>query len=210
MEYKEYSGKTVDDAITDASLDLGVTSDELDYEIVEKESSGFLGFGSKPAVIKARKKETSVTKEDAARAFLESVFKAMEVEAEIIIETDTVDNVMNIEFKGEDMGILIGKRGATLDSLQYLTSLAVNKNHDDYIAIKLDTEDYRRRRKETLESLARNIAYKVKRTKRQVELEAMNPYERRIIHSTLQNDKYVTTFSEGEEPYRHVVIALKK
>lgn len=210
MEYKEYSGKTVEDAITDASLDLGVTSDELEYEVVEKESTGFLGFGSKPAVIKARKKESSITHEDAARAFLESVFKAMEVEAEIIIETDTVENVMNIEFKGEDMGILIGKRGATLDSLQYLTSLAVNKNHDDYICIKLDTEDYRRRRKETLESLARNIAYKVKRTKRQVELEAMNPYERRIIHSTLQNDKYVTTFSEGEEPYRHVVIALKK
>jgi len=210
MEYKEYSGKTVEDAITDASLDLGVTSDELDYEVVEKESTGFLGFGSKPAVIKARKKETSLTHEDTARAFLESVFKAMEIEAEIIIETDTVDNVMNIEFKGDDMGILIGKRGATLDSLQYLTSLAVNKDHDDYICIKLDTEDYRRRRKETLESLARNIAYKVKRTKRQVELEAMNPYERRIIHSALQNDKFVTTFSEGEDPYRHVVIALKK
>ena len=123
---------------------------------------------------------------------------------------DELEGVMNIELKGPEMGVLIGKRGQTLDALQYLTNLAVNRKTDTYTKIKIDTEDYRRRRKETLENLARNVAYKVKRSKKPVSLEAMNPYERRIIHYALQNDKYVTTHSEVEEPYRHVVVTLKK
>ena len=129
---------------------------------------------------------------------------------EIIIEKAEDGNTYNVELKGDDMGILIGKRGQTLDSLQYLANLAVNKNSEEYIKVKIDTEDYRKRRKETLENLAKNIAYKVKRTKRPVSLEPMNPFERRVIHSALQNDKFVTTHSEGEEPYRHVVVTLKR
>ena len=134
----------------------------------------------------------------------------MNLEVEIICQMDELEGVMNIELKGPEMGVLIGKRGQTLDALQYLTNLAVNRKTDTYTKIKIDTEDYRRRRKETLENLARNVAYKVKRSKKPVSLEAMNPYERRIIHYALQNDKYVTTHSEGEEPYRHVVVTLKK
>jgi len=126
------------------------------------------------------------------------------------VSFDEEEKVMDIELKGDDMGVLIGKRGQTLDSLQYLVSLVVNRDSDDYIRVKVDTENYRKRRKETLENLAKNIAYKVKRTKRSVSLEPMNPYERRIIHSALQNDKFVTTHSEGEEPFRHVVVTLKK
>ena len=134
----------------------------------------------------------------------------MDIEVEIIIKTDIDNNNVEVELKGNDMGILIGKRGQTLDSLQYLTNLAVNRNSEDYYKVKIDTEDYRKRRKETLENLAKNIAYKVKRTKRPVSLEPMNPFERRVIHSALQNDRFVTTHSEGEEPYRHVVVTLKK
>ena len=125
-------------------------------------------------------------------------------------EKEEDSNVVNVDLKGDDMGVLIGKRGQTLDALQYLTNLAVNKNSEEYVKVKIDTEDYRKRRRETLENLAKNIAYKVKRTKRPVSLEPMNPFERRVIHSTLQNDKFVTTHSEGEEPYRHVVVTLKK
>ena len=142
--------------------------------------------------------------------FLTEVFDKMNLEVEIITKFDEIEGVIDIELKGPEMGVLIGKRGQTLDSLQYLTNLAVNRKSDNYLRVKIDTEDYRRRRKETLENLAKNMAYKVKRTKRPVSLEAMNPYERRIIHSALQNDKYVVTHSEGEEPYRHVVITLKK
>ena len=134
----------------------------------------------------------------------------MDLKVEIIIEKAEDGNTYNVELKGDDMGILIGKRGQTLDSLQYLANLAVNKNSEEYIKVKIDTEDYRKRRKETLENLAKNIAYKVKRTKRPVSLEPMNPFERRVIHSALQNDKFVTTHSEGEEPYRHVVVTLKR
>ena len=148
--------------------------------------------------------------EDLAKAFLTEVFDKMNLEVEIICQMDELEGVMNIELKGPEMGVLIGKRGQTLDALQYLTNLAVNRKTDTYTKIKIDTEDYRRRRKETLENLARNVAYKVKRSKKPVSLEAMNPYERRIIHYALQNDKYVTTHSEGEEPYRHVVVTLKK
>lgn len=207
MEYIEVSAKNVDDAITQASVQLGITSDQLEYEVIEKGSTGFLGIGSKNAVIKARRK---FSLEDNVKDFLNSVFKAMNMQVEILVQIDENEHTIDIELKGDDMGILIGKRGQTLDSLQYLTSLAVNKNSEQYYKIKVDTENYRKRRKDTLENLAKNIAYKVKRTKRSVSLEPMNPFERRIIHSALQNDRYVTTHSEGEEPFRHVVVTLKK
>ena len=263
MDYIEVRAKTIDDAITDALVQLGVTSDQLDYEVIEKGSAGFLGINRKDAVIKARKKvvvpekkevvtetvavkkpekkqtapvekkesvpEKKVEKSDKkeksekaaapidyaplvenVKSFLAQVFQAMELEVEIITKVDEENRMIDVEFKGSEMGMLIGKRGQTLDSLQYLTNLAVNKQSDSYVKVKLDTEDYRKRRKETLENLARNIAYKVKLTKRPVSLEPMNPFERRVIHSALQNDKYVSTHSEGEEPYRHVVVTLKK
>lgn len=255
MDYIEVKAKTIDDAITDALVQLGITSDQLDYEVIEKGSAGILGLGRKDAVIKARKKvvvpekkvepvvekkaEAPVVKKEEApvkvpvkkeekapekapvhvdysalevsvKDFLTQVFAAMQLEVEIITKVDEDNKVIDVEFKGPEMGMLIGKRGQTLDSLQYLTNLAVNKQSDSYIKVKLDTEDYRKRRKETLENLAKNIAYKVKRTKRPVSLEPMNPFERRVIHSALQNDKYVSTHSEGEEPYRHVVVTLKR
>ena len=158
-------------------------------------------------MIRARRKNDT---NDNIRDFLESVFKAMGLTVTIQIEKEEDSNVVNVDLKGDDMGVLIGKRGQTLDALQYLTNLAVNKNSEEYVKVKIDTEDYRKRIRETLENLAKNIAYKVKRTKRPVSLEPMNPFERRVIHSTLQNDKFVTTHSEGEEPYRHVVVTLKK
>ena len=148
--------------------------------------------------------------QDTARDFLKDVFEAMDMTVVVDVKYDEIENSMEIELSGDDMGVLIGKRGQTLDSLQYLVSLVVNKNVENYIRVKVDTENYRQRRKETLENLAKNISYKVKRTKRPVSLEPMNPYERRIIHSALQNDKYVTTHSEGDEPFRHVVVVLKK
>ena len=207
MEFIEVSAKTVNDAITEACQKLTVTSDKLEYEVVEEGSSGFLGIGSKPAVIKARVKSSL---EDIAKDFLKDVFEAMNLAVIVNVKYDEANNSMDIDLSGDEMGVLIGKRGQTLDSLQYLVSLVVNKNVDNYIRVKVDTENYRQRRKETLENLAKNIAYKVKRTKRPVSLEPMNPYERRIIHSALQNDKYVTTHSEGDEPFRHVVVVLKK
>lgn len=207
MEFIEVSAKTVNDAITEALVKLEVTSDQLEYEVVSEGSTGFLGFGSKPAVIKARKK---FSVEDCVRDFLNRVFEAMDMEVEIISKYDEESGMVEVEFKGSEMGVLIGKRGQTLDSLQYLTNLAINKQTDKYVKVKLDTEDYRKRRKDTLENLARNISYKVKRTKRPVALEPMNPFERRVIHSALQNDRFVSTHSEGEEPYRHVVVTLKR
>ena len=258
MEYKEFSAKTVEDAITAACQEFLVVSAKLDYEVVEEGSSGFLGIGSKPAVIRARVKEESELEEkpvsakpvetksvsakpveakaetgkpvqekaegkkpaakspktegpleDEAKKFLNSVFAAMNMVVTVDVNYDEAEKNMDIELSGEEMGVLIGKRGQTLDSLQYLVSLVVNKGEEDYIRVKVDTENYRQRRKETLENLAKNISYKVKRTKRPVSLEPMNPYERRIIHSALQNDKYVTTHSEGEEPFRRVVVSLK-
>ena len=207
MEFVEFSGKTVDDALTNALVALGTTSDQIEYEVIEKGSNGILGFGSRDAVIKVAKKSTP---EDVVKDFLTDVFDKMNLEVEIITKFDEIEGVIEVELKGPEMGVLIGKRGQTLDSLQYLTNLALNRKSDNYLRVKIDTEDYRRRRKETLETLAKNMAYKAKRTKRPVSLEAMNPYERRIIHSALQNDKYVVTHSEGEGPYRHVVITLKK
>ena len=193
MEFIEVSAKTVDDAITEASIKLGTTSDKIEVEVIEKGSTGFLGIKSKPAIIKARKKNDTV---DNIREFLENVFSAMNMEVTIDIKKAEDDKVYEVELSGKEMGLLIGKRGQTLDSLQYLTNLAVNKHSDGYIKVKLDTEDYRQRRKDTLENLAKNIAYKVKRTKRPVSLEPMNPFERRVIHSALQGDRYVETHSE--------------
>ena len=207
MEFIEISAKNVDDAITQATVQLGITRDQLEYEVLDKGSTGFLGIGSKNAVIKARKKFSI---DENVVEFLSSIFDAMKMEVEILVAVNEEEHIIEVELKGDDMGILIGKRGQTLDSLQYLTNLAINKHSDEYYKVKIDTEDYRKRRKETLENLAKNIAYKVKRTKRPVSLEPMNPFERRIIHSALQNDRYVTTHSEGDEPYRHVVVTLKK
>ena len=207
MEYIEISAKTVDEALTEAAIKLGIPSSEIEYEVIEKGSAGFLGIGSKNAVIKVWKKFSI---EDFTKEFLSSVFKAMDLEVVIEVKVNEEEKVVDINLKGDDMGVLIGKRGQTLDSLQYLTNLAVNKNLEEYYKVKVDTEDYRKRRKDTLENLAKNIASKVKRTKRPVTLEPMNPFERRVIHSALQNDRFVTTHSEGDEPYRHVVVTLKR
>ena len=271
------SAKTVNDAILEASIQLGVVSTEMEYKVIEEGSAGFLGIGRKQAVIEAWKKvvkpevkkeeikkeakpvkkevkkeakkevkkeeikkETKpvkpvkvekvvekpveVVEEDekeeklceveqqtiaACETFLKDVLKTMGMEVEITSCIDE-DGALSINMEGENMGILIGKRGQTLDSLQYLTNRVANKMQEGYVRVKLDTENYRKRRKETLENLAKNIAHKVKRTKKAVSLEPMNPYERRIIHSALQSDKYVSTHSEGEEPYRRVVVTLNR
>ena len=267
MEYIEVSGKTVDEALTNALVKLETTSDKVEYEVVSKGSNGFLGIGAKPAVIRVRRKQESaepaaesiikntikteshVKKEEKQtapekkekvkspveetkvqevkpesktevmsdeeierriRTFLADMFKAMDMEVEVKINFNKKDECVDVELLGNNMGVLIGKRGQTLDSIQYLISLVVNKGKEKYVRIKVDTENYRNRRKETLETLAKNIAYKVKRSKHPVSLEPMNPYERRIIHAALQNDKYVSTRSEGEEPFRHVVIFIDK
>ena len=268
------SAKTVDDAITEALIQLGVTSERLEYEVIEKGSAGFLGIGMKQAVIEARRKpepkeekveepvveepviaepkkveavqpqkvasekkadepqkaafEKAVEKEvkeevkketklvevqpqtiEAVEDFLKNTMKAMDMEVELKTEIDQ-DGALCVDMSGEHMGILIGKRGQTLDSLQYLANRVANKHQEGYVRVKLDTENYRARREETLRHLAKNIAHKVKRNRRPVALEPMNPYERRIIHSALQSDPYVMTHSEGEEPFRKVVITLKK
>lgn len=207
MEFIEISAKTVADAVTAACQQLAVTSEKLEYEVVDEGKAGILGFGSKPAIIKARVKATL---EDNVKIFLNDVFAAMNIEVVVNVEYNEEEKSMNINLVGEDMGMLIGKRGQTLDSLQYLVSLVVNKETEDYIRVKVDTENYRERRKATLENLAKNMAHKVKRIRRSVSLEPMNPYERRIIHAALQDDKYVTTHSEGDEPYRRVVITPKR
>ncbi|WP_022764919.1 RNA-binding cell elongation regulator Jag/EloR [Butyrivibrio sp. XPD2006] len=253
MEYREFSAKNLDDAITEACETLMVTSDRLDYEVISKGSSGFLGIASKPVVIKARIKEEApeveeikeepkkeekkeVKKEEKkeapkeevkaekkassningdelvakANAFLKDVFGAMNMEVNLNTRFNAQENILDVELSGDEMGVLIGKRGQTLDSLQYLISLVVNRETEEYIHVKVDTENYRERRKATLENLAKNISIKVKKTRQSVALEPMNPYERRIIHSALQNDRYVTTHSEGDEPFRRVVVTLKK
>lgn len=283
MDMIRVTAKTLDEAITKALIELGTTSDNLDYTVIEKGSAGLFGFiGAKSVVIEAKRKkseeelfreltddshakkdekvkqalkpapkqsgkpvekqaqkvvEKAVEKvvekpvqkpdekqsekpakksvdgavyEKAAKDFLVQMFAAMNMEVEINTSFQESEKELSVDMAGADMGILIGKRGQTLDSLQYLVSLVVNKDCEGYVRVKLDTENYRSRRKETLESLAKNIAYKVKRTRRSVSLEPMNPYERRIIHAALQSDKYVVTRSEGEDPFRHVVIALKR
>ena len=205
-DWVEFTAKTVDDAVFEALKSFGVTSDKVEYEVLEKESSGFLGMFAKPGKIRARVKYTV---DGAVKEFLEKVFAAMELDAHPIVTYNEAEESIDVEITGNDMGVLIGKRGQTLDSLQYLTSLVINKDSETYLKVKLDTENYRERRKETLENLAKNIAVKVKRTRKPVTLEPMNPYERRIIHSALQNDKYVETHSEGEEPFRKVVVTPK-
>ena len=207
MEFIEISAKTVEEAVTEACQKLSVTSEKLEWEVVEEGKAGILGFGAKPAVIKARVKATLV---DNVKNFLSEVFAAMNIEVVVNVEYDEKERNLNIDLTGEDMGMLIGKRGQTLDSLQYLVSLVVNKDTQEYVRVKVDTENYRERRKATLENLAKNMSHKVKRIRRSVSLEPMNPYERRIIHAALQDDKYVTTHSEGDEPYRRVVITPKK
>ena len=248
------SAKTVDDAITEALIQLGVTSDRLEYEVIEKGSAGFLGIGMKQAVIEARRKpepkeekveepvveepvkaepkkvETVQPQKAAAEkkadepqkaAFEKAVEKEVKEEVKketklVEVQPQTIEAVEDFlkntmkDMSGEHMGILIGKRGQTLDSLQYLANRVANKHQEGYVRVKLDTENYRARREETLRHLAKNIAHKVKRNRRPVALEPMNPYERRIIHSALQSDPYVMTHSEGEEPFRKVVITLKK
>ena len=208
MEVREFKAKTVDEAITAATLELGISSDQLEYKVIDEGSKGFLGiFNTKPAVISVTVKKSLLER---TQAFCEELFDAMKVETTVNIDFKEEDNVMNIDLSGSDMGILIGKRGQTLDALQYLISLYVNRESDAYIRVKLDTENYRERRKVTLEKLAKKIAYTIKKKKKPVALEPMNPYERRVIHSALQNDRYVCTKSEGEEPYRKVVIMLKR
>lgn len=208
-EWKEFSAKTADEALTNALIQMETTSDQIEYEVIEEEKSGILGLFSKPAVIRVRKKQGVL---DTVRNFLEKTFEAMKLVVDIQIDYNEEERTINIELKGDEMGMLIGKRGQTLDSLQYLTSLVANKkkSSEDYIKVKIDTENYRRRRKETIENLARNVANKVKKTGRPAFLEPMNPYERRIIHAELQGDKYVDTHSEGEEPHRKVVVTLNK
>ena len=238
MEYMEFKGKTKNDAITEACTHFSIPSDKLDYEVIEEGKAGFLGMGAKPAVIRARVKEevheeviepvkladepiiasvaqaaaniVEIDVEAVCRKFLSDVFAAMGISVEISAKYNDSLKSLEVELSGDEMGVLIGKRGQTLDSLQYLISLVVNKGTNEYIRVKVDTENYRQRRRETLENLAKNIAYKVKRTRRPVSLEPMNPYERRIIHSALQNDRYVTTHSEGDEPFRRVVVTPKR
>lgn len=207
MDFIEVSAKTYEDAVTDALIQLGATSDQVEIEVLEKGSAGFLGIGSKPAKVRVTKK---FNVESYLRKFLTDIFAAMKLEVETAIEVDEESHNIDVELRGPEMGVLIGKRGQTLDALQLLVNNTVHKNFDVYYKVKLDTENYRIRRKETLENLAKNISFKVKRTKRPVSLEPMNPFERRVIHSALQNDRYVTTHSEGEEPFRHVVVTLKR
>ena len=196
------------DALNDAKKQLGLDENaEVDFEVIQRaEKKKFGLFGGQPAKVRVTLKETPAEK---AEQFLRDVLDNMKLES-VMIEKKEIEGGIEFNLSGEDVGFVIGRRGETLDSLQYLTSLVVNKGKDKYVRIKVDTEDYRNRRKETLESLAKNIAYKVKRSRKPVSLEPMNPYERRIIHSTLQNDKFVSTRSEGEEPFRHVVVYLDK
>ena len=201
----EFTAKTVDEALTEALIKLEATSDQVEYEVLEKESSGFLGMFSKPARIRVCKKESV---DEVVKNFLDKLFLHMGIHVEVVMEYNEEESVIDIELKGEEMGVLIGKRGQTLDSIQYLTSLVANKDIENYVKIKMDTENYRQRRRETIENLAKNIASKVKKTHKPAYLEPMNPYERRIIHSTLQNDKYVETASDGEEPFRTVVVTV--
>lgn len=266
MEYKEFKAKTVEDAITEASIALGMPSDSLEIEVVSEGSTGLLGIFSKDAVIRVRekaakredpvedkakeeakpkkdrkekkdKKENKGNKEnkpvvkeevqekkekapaaplDTSKAeadikkFLSEVLEKMEMPAEIEIETDAAEKSINVNLESDNSGDIIGKRGATLDALQYLASIIANKDNPDYFRVKLDTKNYRERRQKTLENLAKNVAAKVKKTRRKVVLEPMNPYERRIIHAYLQSDDKVTTKSEGEEPNRRVVVYYKK
>ncbi len=206
MDEIRKTAKTVEEAIAAALAELGVSREETDITVIDEGTKAFLGmFGGKDAVVLVKK---NFQPEREAESFLREIFLTMGLIVKI--KAEMKDKHLFVELTGDDMGILIGKRGQTLDALQYLVNLVVNKKSPYYISVMLDTENYRQRRRETLESLAFNLAKKVKHTRRNVVLEPMNPYERKIIHSALQNDRYVTTYSEGEEPYRNVVITLKR
>lgn len=201
MNFVEMTGKNVEEALRLALIELGADREDVDFEIVEEGSKGFLGFGAKETKIRVTKRNNP---QGIAKEFLFNLLKEMNIKADI--ETELEDDNLSINISGEDMAILIGKRGQTLDSLQYLVSLVVNKGREDYIRVVLDTENYRMKRKETLENLAGKLAFKVKKSRKNVILEPMNPYERRIIHSALQGNPFVSTKSEGDEPFRKVVI----
>ena len=206
-DWVEFTAKTVDEALTEALIQMETTSDKVAYEVIDNESNGFFGLFSRQAKIKVKKKENAG---DTAKSFLSKIFDNMGVNPNINVTFEEAESVLNIEVEGDNTGMLIGKRGQTLDALQYLTSLVVNRESDKYIKIKLDTENYRERRKETIENLAKNLASKVKKTRKPSFLEPMNPYERRIIHSVLQENEYVETHSEGDDPNRKVVITPSK
>jgi len=207
MKIIEMMGKNVDDAINNALKELKVTIDKVKVETIDEGSKGFLNIiGVKPAKIRVTVKRNSLNE---AKTFLMEILLSMSMKAEVKLKDE--NNEIKIDLIGPNMGLLIGYRGETLDALQYLVSLVVNKNHDEeYKRVILDTENYRAKREETLKRLASKIAYKVRVSGRVLKLEPMNPYERRIIHSSLQNDSFIYTFSEGEEPYRRVVVDLKK
>ncbi len=207
MKSIEMTGKTVEDAVRAALSELKLTEDRVEVEVLEEGSKGlFKLIGAKPARVRVKVKRDYIYD---AKTFIRDVLNSMGIKAEIKIKEE--ENVLKINLVGPDMGIIIGYRGETLDSLQYLVSLVVNKDQDnEYKRVVLDTENYRAKREETLRRLASKTAYKVRKTGKSFRLEPMNPYERRIIHSALQNDQYVETFSEGEEPYRRVVVNLKK
>ena len=207
MEFLEFKGKTKDEALMQASVELGVPSTDLEYVVISDEKKKLLGIGSKSCIIQARIKKTFL---DDVKEYLDSLFKAMDIQTEIQMDFDEEVNVLSINLEGPEMGILIGKRGQTLDALQYIITLAIKKKSESLIRVKLDTENYRARRKETLENLAKNIAFKVKRSKRSFALEPMNPYERRIIHSKVAEIEGVYSNSIGEEPYRKVVISASQ
>lgn len=227
LKKKEITGKNISEARQKAAEAFGVDEDEIQIEVLENASSGFLGMGAKPCKIAAwlasdtedieleeakevktkSSKPTGNEKEEAV-AFLEKVIPLMGVEAKITASCD--EDALKVNLEGEKMGILIGRRGETLDALQYLTSIIVNKDKHDYVRVTLDTENYRQKRQDVLEKLANKIADKVIKNGRNMTLEPMNPFERRIIHAALQNHEYVTTSSVGEEPERRVVVSLKK
>jgi spoIIIJ-associated protein len=206
MKFVEKTDKTVAEAISSALKELNTTRDRVEIEVLEEPSKGLFGlFGTKPARVKVTLKEDPVEK---AIDFLKNVVDKMGISAEF--KARLKNDTLNIEIIGENAAILIGRRGQTLDALQYLVSLVINTDKDDYVRVILDTENYRRKREQTLIRLANKLAYKVKKFKKSIKLEPMNPYERRVIHSALQNNPYVSTKSEGEEPYRRVVIFLNK
>jgi len=206
----EFSGKNVDEALLVALKELKVTEDKITYEVVNEGSKGLLGLiGARSAVIRVTVKEVKKDIQEEAKDFLKGVLNSMDIVAEINIKLE--DEMLKVDLTGPKMGLIIGYRGETLDSLQYLTSLVINKKRDgEYVRVILDTENYRQKREETLERLAEKTAYKVKKYGRPMKLEPMNPYERRIIHSKLQEDDKVKTYSVGDEPFRRVVIELDK
>ncbi|QUH25148.1 RNA-binding cell elongation regulator Jag/EloR [Serpentinicella alkaliphila] len=206
MKFIEVEGRTIEDATNIGLKQLGKKKDEVDIKILEIPSKGFLGIiGSKQAKIKITVKDNP---EKDVEQFLRKMFKAMELEVQIV--TELADEVIKVYLEGPNMGVVIGRRGQTLDSIQYLASLVVNKEREKYLKVFIDTENYRQKREETLIKLANKIVYKVKKTRKSIALEPMNPYERRIIHAALQGHPAIQTYSEGEEPFRKVVIGPKK